>query len=376
MKISLSSADITKNEEKAVMDVLKGKRLALGPKIKEFERKISKYVGTKYAVAVNSGTSALHLIVRALGIKKDDEVITTPFSFIASANCILYEQAKPVFVDIDPNTLNINPKKIKKVINKKTKAILAVDIFGHPVDWDRILAIAKKYKLKVVEDACEALGAKYYSKKRKKWINCGTFGEAAAFAFYPNKQITTGEGGIIVTNNKKIADLCRSAHNQGRAVKNGKWLNHIRLGYNYRMTEMQAALGIAQLSRIREILRKRENVAKIYSQKLKNIPQIHIPFVAPWAKISWFVYVIQLNNNYSRKDRDKILKKLQKQGIECSNYFQPIHLQPFYKKLFNYKKGDFPITESISDRTIALPFYSDLKERQIDYIAKKLKECL
>lgn len=368
MKIPLSSADITQKEQEAVLRVLKSSRLALGPKLKEFEEKFAKYIGTKYAIAVNSGTSGLHLLIRALGIKKGDEVITTPFSFIASANCILYEQAKPVFVDIDPLTLNIDPNKIEKVITKRTKALVIVDIFGHPADWDPILKIAKKHKLKVVEDSCEALGAEYKGKK------CGNFGEAAVFAFYPNKQITTGEGGIIVTDNKKIADLCRSMMNQGRKVKNGKWLEHIRLGYNYRMNETQAAMGIVQLSRIKEILKKRNKVAKMYNEKLKSIPNIKALYVAPWAKISWFIYVIQLGDKYSRKNRDEIMKKLQKAGIQCNNYFQCIHLQPFYQDLFGYKRGDFPIAESVSDRTIALPFYNNLKEKQIDYIAQNLKK--
>jgi len=370
MKVSLSSADLGRREQQAVMEVLKASRLALGPKLREFEKKFARYIGAKYALAVNSGTSGLHLLIRALEISQGDEVITTPFSFIASSNCILFERAKPVFVDINEKTLNIDPAKIEKVITKKTKAILAVDIFGHPVDWDPIIRIAKKHNLKIIEDSCEALGAEYKGKK------CGNFGQAAVFAFYPNKQMTTGEGGIIVTNNKKIIDLCRSMHNQGREVKNGRWLNHVRLGYNYRMTEIQAVLGIAQLSRIKEILKKREKVAKLYNQKLKNIPEIQIPRIAPWAKISWFVYVIQLNKNYSRKDRDQIIKKLQKEDIQCSNYFQCIHLQPFYKKEFGYKRGDFPIAESVSDRTIALPFFGNLSEKEINYVVKNLKKCL
>ncbi|MCH7759345.1 DegT/DnrJ/EryC1/StrS family aminotransferase [Patescibacteria group bacterium] len=367
MNIPLSSADITEKEYKAVLSVLKTKRIALGPKLKEFEKEFARYIGTKYAIAVNAGTSGLHLVVRSLGIKKGDEVITTPFSFIASANCILFEQAKPVFVDIDPQTLNMDPAKIEKAITRKTKAILAVDIFGHPVDWTPILKIGKKYKLKIIEDSCEALGAEYKGKK------CGTFGQAAVFAFYPNKQMTTGEGGLIVTNNKKIHDLCRSMMNQGREVKGETWLEHVRLGYNYRMSDINAALGLTQILRIKQIIKKRDQVAQTYNHYLSKIPNIQIPYVAPWAKISWFVYVIQLTPNFTRKKRDQILKKLQKSGIQCSNYFQCIHLQPFYRKLFGYKRGDFPIAESVSERTIALPFYNDLTEKQIKYIVKKVE---
>ena len=371
MKIPLAQPDITQKEREAVLRVLKTSHLALGPKLIEFEEKFAKYVGTKYAVAVNSGTSALHVIIRSLGIRDGDEVITTPFSFIASANCILYERARPVFVDIDEKTLNINPDKIEKAITKKTKAMVIVDIFGHPVDWDPIIKIAKKYNLKLIDDSCEALGAGYKNRK------CGTFGDVAVFAFYPNKQITTGgEGGMIVTNSKKIADLCRSMINQGRKVENGKWLEHVRLGYNYRMTEMQAAMGIVQLSRIEEILKKRERVAKMYNKKLKNISSIQVPYIASWAKISWFVYVIQLTKEYICKDRDRIIKKLQKAGIQSSNYFQCIHLQPFYKKLFAYKRGNFPVAESVSDRTITLPFYNKLTEKEIEYIVKNLIKCI
>jgi len=370
MKIPLARPDITKLERKAVLKVLRTPYLSLGPKLEEFEEKIAKFAGVKYAIAVNSGTSALHLIIRALGIKKGDEVITTPFSFIASANCILYERAKPIFVDIDDKTLCIDPSKIEKAITKRTKAILAVDVFGHPADWDKIMKIAKKYKLKVIEDSAEALGSKYKGKK------CGSFGDAAIFAFYPNKQITTGEGGMVLTNDKKIANLCRSITNQGRRVKNGKWLEHIRLGYNYRMSEICAAIGIAQLFRIRKILKKREKVAKMYNEKLKDFSEIELPYVASNVKMSWFVYVIRLTKKYSQRDRNEIIEKMAQKGIQCGNYFQPIHLQPFYREKFGYKPGDFPICESISQRTIALPFYNDLKEKEIDYIVNSLKEII
>lgn len=370
MKIPLAQPDITNKERKAVLDVLKTNTLALGPKLKDFESRFIEYAGSKYAVAVNSGTSGLHLIIRALGINDGDEVITTPFSFIASSNCILYERAKPVFVDIDRETLNIDPDKIEKAITPKTKAILAVDVFGRPAEWGKILKIAKKYKLKVVEDSCEALGAKYKSKK------CGIFGDAAIFAFYPNKQITTGEGGMIVTKNKKIADLCRSMMNQGRKTQNGKWLEHVRLGFNYRMSDINAALGIVQLDRIDEILKKRENVAMMYDEALKDISEIILPQRGSYSKISWFVYVVQLNNKYSRKDRDKIMKKMQAEGVQCSNYFQCIHLQPLYKEMFGYKQGDFPIAEEVSDRTIALPFYGNLSGKKIKFITSVFKKCL
>ena len=369
-KIPLSQSDITNLEKKEVLGVLKSPWLSLGPKLKEFEEKTVGISRTKYAVAVNSGTSALHLIIRALGIKDGDEVITTPFSFISSSNCILYERARPVFVDIDEKTLNIDPAKIEKAITKKTKAILAVDVFGHPADWDKILKIAKKHKLKVIEDSAEAIGSEYKGKR------CGSFGDAAIFSFYPNKQLTTGEGGVILTNNKKIADACKSMANQGRKTKGGKWLEHVQLGYNYRLDEMSCALGIAQLKRIKEILKKRESVAKKYNDRLKNISGIETPYIAKNVKLSWFVYVIRLVKRYSEKDRDMIIKKMAKRGIQCSTYFQPIHLQPFYGEAFNYRPGDFSVSESVGQRTIALPFYNNLKERDINYVVQALKKSL
>jgi len=369
--IPLAKPDITDLERKAVIEVLKTPILSLGPKLREFEKRIADFSGVKYAVATNSGTSALHLIIRSLGIGEDDEVITTPFSFISSSNCILYEKARPVFVDIDSKTLNIDTSEIEKKITKKTKAILAVDVFGLPADWGKLKKIVKKHKLFLIEDSAEALGSEYKGKK------CGSFGEAAILSFYPNKQITTaGEGGLVLTDNKEIADFCCSVRNQGRKAEGSEWLEHIRLGYNYRMPEVCAAMGIAQLKRINEILKKRKKVAEIYNKKLINFPEIEIPYVIPGVKISWFVYVIRLKKKYSQKNRDKIIKEMAKKGIQCSNYFYPIHLQPFYKKTFGFKKDDFPICEQVSERTIALPFYNNLKEKEIDSVVRALKKII
>jgi len=369
-KIPLSQPDITELERRAVLSVLKTPYLSLGPKLKEFEEKTAKEAGVKYSVAVNSGTSALHLIVRALGLKKGDEVITTPFSFIASSNCILFEGAKPVFVDIEPQTFSINPDEIEKKINQRTKAILAVDVFGHPAKWDEILKVAQKNKLKVIADSAESLGSEYKGRK------CGGFGTASIFSFYPNKQVTTGEGGVVLTNDKKIADLFQSMTNQGRRIRGGKWLEHIRLGYNYRLDEMSCALGIVQLERLKGTIKKRERVAQMYGKKLKGVPEVKIPYVAPDVKMSWFVYVIQLSPEFSFKKRDKIIEELEKRGIQSRAYFQSIHLQPFYKKLFSFKRGDFPVCEKVSERVISLPFYNNLKEKQIDFVVNSLKEII
>lgn len=369
-KVPLSKPDITEKEKKAVLGVLETSRLSLGKKYLEFEKIMARFAGVKYAVAVNSGTSGLHLIIKTLGISRGDEVITTPFSFIASSNCILYEEAKPVFIDIDEKTFNIDVKKIEEKITDKTKAILAVDIFSQPADWRELKKIAKKHNLYLIEDSAEALGSEYKGKK------CGSFGDAAVFAFYPNKIITTGEGGVILTNNKKIYDLCQSMANQGRKVLNGKWLEHVRIGYNYRLDEMSCAIGITQMKRIKEILKKRAKVAELYNKKLKRIESLEIPYVRPKNKISWFVYVVKLAESLAGKKRDKIIEKMAKRGVQCSNYFQTIHLQPFYKKEFGYKEGDFSVAENISKRTLALPFFNNLTEKEIDFVVKNLKEVI
>jgi len=369
-KIPLSKPDITDSEKKAVVGVLDTSFLSLGEKYLEFEKTMADFAGVKYAVTANSGTSGLHLIIRALGIGKDDEVITTPFSFIASSNCILFEGARPVFVDINKDTFNIDVKKIEEKITGKTKAILVVDVFSQPADWDELKKIAKKYKIYLIEDSAEALGSEYRGKK------CGSLGDAAVFAFYPNKQITTGEGGAVLTNDKKIYELCRSMANQGRKVVGNKWLEHVMLGYNYRLDEMSCALGVAQMKRIKEILKKRAGVAELYNKKLKKITGLEIPYIKPGNRLSWFVYVVKLAEDFAGKKRDKIIEQMAKADIQCSNYFQTIHLQPFYKNKFGYKKRDFPIAENISKRTLALPFFSNMTEKEIDSVIENLKEIL
>ena len=369
INIPLAKPDITEAEIKAVVGVLKTSCLALGPRLKEFEDAIAEYAGVRYAVAVNSGTSALHLIIRALGIGEGDEVITTPFSFISSSNCILYERARPVFVDIEPKTLNIDPERIEAAITPRTKAILAVDVFGHPAGWARLEEIADKRDLLLIEDSAEALGSEIDGRC------CGSFGQAGIFAFYPNKQITTGEGGVILTNDAELANICRSMANQGRG-EGGEWLQHVRLGYNYRMDEMSAVLGLVQLSRIEEIVAARARVANWYEEMLNEIEGVAAPYVAPNVRMSWFVYVVRLSEASTRKDRDRILQGLQEKGIGCRNYFAPIHLQPFYRGILGTKEGDFPVTESIAARTIALPFYNRLSKREVEYVLESLVHVL
>ena len=371
-KVPLSSPDIIDKDIEAVLGVVKTRFLSIGPKVVEFEKRMSEYAGVKYAVAVNSGTSALHLIIRGMGIKEGDKVLTTPFSFISSSNCILFEKATPLFVDIEDKTLNIDLEKVKEKLEslsldelKKIKAMIVVDIFGQPADWNRFIAIAKKYNLLLIEDSAEALGSEYKGKK------AGNLGEVGVFAFYPNKQITTGEGGMIITDDEKIAQLCQSMRSQGRGVS-GEWLSHVRVGYNYRMDELAASLGCSQLDRLEEIINKRNQVAQQYNQKLEEIEEVEIPYIADYVtRLSWFVYVIRLKEGISWH---RVMQYLNQEGVQCKPYFTPIHLQPFYRKMFGYKEGDFPVTEDVSDRTIALPFFNNLKEEQIDYVVEKLKK--
>jgi perosamine synthetase len=386
-KLALARPDITDLERERVMEVLRTPDLSLGPRLGEFERKFAAYMGAKYAVAVNSGTSGLHLCVRALGLKEGDEVITTPFSFVASANCLLYERVKPVFVDIDECFYNVDTNRMEDYIKsvrktrkgKNLKGILPVHVFGRPCDMREILQLARQYGLSVIEDACEAVGAELRVSdgggSKKPWKKAGTLGACGVYAFYPNKQMTTGEGGMIVTDDKKLADLCRSLRNQGRAAGGG-WLQHARLGFNYRLSDINCALGIAQLERIGEIIEKRERVARLYAEKLKEVPEVIAPPFEPGKKISWFVYVVRLARRFRRRDRDLILAGLREAGIGCSNYFSPIHLQPFYRREFGFKKGDFPVTERVSERTIALPFHNNLAPGEVDLVAETLKKIL
>jgi len=363
-KFSMSMAEIDQDDIQSILDVLESKRLALGPKAKEFEEMMAEYIGVKYAIAVNSGTAALHILVSALDIGPADEVLVPSFTFVSSVNAILYERAKPVFVDIEPETYNLDPEDLEKKVTPKTKAIMAVDVFGHPAEWDEILRIADKYNLKVIDDSCEALGAEYKGKK------IGQFGNAAAFAFYPNKQITTGEGGIIVTNDENIARLARSMINQGRGEM-GAWLEHEILGYNYRMDEMSAALGVSQLKKLEVFLQKRERVARMYTEKIKDLGWIRPPIVKPYVRMSWFVYVVTLERGL---DRDYFIKELGKRGIPARGYFAPIHTQPYIKKYIDGDIPELPVTEDIARRTLALPFHNNLKEEEVDIVVEALKD--
>ena len=369
LRIPLAQPDITSAEREAVLAVLRTPNLAMGPQVRAFEQAVAAFARVRDAIAANSGTSALHLVVRSLGIGEGDEVITTPFSFVASSNCLLFERARPVFVDIDPKTLCLDPDRVEGAITKATRAILAVDVFGHPADWDALTEIARRHKLLLIEDSAESLGSTLDGRR------CGSFGHAAVFAFYPNKQITTGEGGIVLTNDEKTAKVCWSLVSQGRD-ESGDWLQHPRLGYNYRMDEMSAALGLAQLRRIEEILAARARVVSWYAEALQKVEGVEPPYVAPRVTMSWFVYVVRLRGRFSQEDRDCILRGLEERGIGCRDYFRPIHLQPFYRDLLGTKEGDFPVTESVAARTIALPFYNQMTENEVQTVMEALRDLV
>lgn len=360
-EITLSAPDISDAEIDAVVHVLRSPRLSLGPKIPEFEEAFCERVGCKHAIACNSGTSGLHLVWHSLGIGPGDEVITTPFSFIASSNSIMFDGGKPVFVDVDPVTWQIDPALIEAAITPRTKAILPVDVFGATPDLDPILEIGRKHGLRVIEDSCEALGTTYKGRR------AGVIGEAGIFGFYPNKQITTGEGGMITTNDDEIAFRARSLRNQGRDPDAG-WLAHARLGFNYRMSDITAAVGVEQMKRLDEILEKRERVAKWYLDRLGGDSRYQTQVAQADCDMSWFVMVVRLSDAYTREDRDSILGKLRAEGVQCNNYFTPIHLQPFYRSELGFKEGDFPRTEALSARTVALPFHNHLSEADVERV--------
>jgi perosamine synthetase len=369
MRIELSGPDITQQEIDAVVAVLKTGRLSLGPKVPEFEQAMAEYIGVRHAIAVSNGTCGLHLLMRAIDVGRGDEVISTPFSFIASTNCIMYVDARPVLVDIDPRTWNIDERKIEAAVTSKTKAIIPVDAFGQIPDMDAINAIARRHHLRVIEDSCEALGSKY------KGRMAGSLCDAGVFGFYPNKQITTGEGGMIVTNDDEIARLCVSMRNQGRDTGMG-WLSHERLGYNYRLTDMACAIGTVQLRRVKDILGKRARTVGWYRQRLSDEKRISMQQLSKDCEMSWFVFVVKLADDYTEQNRAEVIEKLRAKGIGCSNYFAPIHLQNFYRRDFGYKEGDFPVCERVAARTIALPFHNGLTESEVDEVCSTLKSLL
>jgi perosamine synthetase len=368
MRIPLSSPDVTEPEIEAVAATLRSPQLSLGPKLIEFEAAFTKLTGMEHAVAVSSGTAGLHLALHALGIGEGDEVIVPSFSFIAVANAVRYERAVPVFVDIDPVSLNLSTTAVERAITQRTRAILAVHTFGVPAEIHALLEIARRHGLVMIEDACEAIGATI----RERPV--GSFGDAAVFAFYPNKQITTGEGGMVVTRRGGPAVRMRSLRNQGRAA-NGDWLQHAEVGYNYRLSEIACTLGIGQMQRLESILNRREQIARRYHSLLADEAKLELPLLdVLGVRISWFVYVVRLADKYTAADRDQVIRGLEQAGIGCGRYFAPIHLQPAYAD--QPLRGCLPVTESVASRTIALPFFNRINDPEIEKVCEILKACL
>ena len=364
-EIPLCKAGITSLERKLINEVLETGWLSNGPMLKRFEEAISSFVGTKYAIGVNSGTSALHLSLKSLGIKEGDEVIAPAFSFIASTNPLLIEGIIPVFVDVNPETYLMDAHLISREITERTRAILPVDLLGHAVDIDSIRDVADRHQLSIVEDSCEALGSEYKGKK------VGNKSDLACFGFFPNKQITTGEGGVIVTSNEDLAEKCRMMRAHGRA-SNELFQKYAFFGYNYKMPELSAALGVAQMMRIQEILAQKEGVARIYSEQLSGIEEITLPRDSKHSRKSWFTMLVY----FKGIPGVKIMDFLKTKGIQSRDYFCPIHLQPEYVRRFGHKKGDFPVAEDLAKHHLGLPFYQDMNEEEIGYVTSSLKEAI
>jgi perosamine synthetase len=366
--IPLAKPVLGQAEERAVIDVLRSGQLSLGPRLGQFEALFAERVGAAYASAVSSGTAGLHLALRAVGVQAGDEVITSPFSFVASANAVLYCDATPVFAEIDPVTLNLDPAAAEAAITRRTKAILPVHIFGYPADMSAFERIAREHGLALVEDACEALGARHAD-----GTPVGGRANPAVFGFYANKQLTTGEGGMVTLADATLKQRIDSERNQGRAP-DMDWLDHDRLGFNYRLSELACALGIAQLDRLEEMLAQRARVAEHYREALGAIDGLQLPCPdAGGDERGWFVFVVQLP---SGADRGEVIRALAADGIQSKPYLPAIHLMSFYRERTSRGEGQFPICESVAERSLALPFFPELSERQVERVAARLTDAL
>jgi len=363
-EIPLAKPWIGEREEELVLEVLRSGRLSLGPTIDEFERLVAERVGAPYAAAVSSGTAGLHLLCRIAGIQPGDEVITSTLSFAASANCFIYEGGVPVFADVDPRTLNMDPASVEAAITERTKAIVAVDMFGYPCELDELRALARRHGLAVIEDSAEALGAEY------KGIPVGGHGVPAIFGFYPNKQLATGEGGVVTTHDEETFQLVVSMRNQGRQYAGGGWFDHVRLGFNYRWTDIQAAVGIAQLEKLDRILELRAAAAARYGELLAGLDRVEtlIPDDAEHRR-SWFVYVVKLAPEL---DRDAVMAALRREGVATAEYIPCIHLQEYMRRDYGFREGQLPVAEDTSRRTLALPFFPQIEAEDQERVAEVL----
>jgi perosamine synthetase len=365
-RIPLSAPWLDERDEELVLEVLRSGRLSLGPAGPRFERALADAVGARFAAAVSSGTAGLHLCMRLAGVEPGDEVITSPYSFVASANCAIYEGATPVFADIDARTLNLDPAAVEAAVTPRTKAVVAVDIYGYPCELDALRAVCDRHGLYLVEDACEALGATYRGRP------LGSHGHPAVFAFYPNKQITTGEGGAVTTASEAEHELLVSLRNQGR-LETSSWLQHGRLGYNYRLDDVSAALGTAQLERLEQILAARADVAARYGELLAGIDvETPVPDDADHER-TWFVYVVTLPRGV---DRDGLIRRLGAEGIACAPYLPSIHLQSYMRERYGFGEGMCPVSEDASARTMAIPFHARLEREDQERVVDALRSAL
>jgi perosamine synthetase len=366
--IPLARPLVGEREEELVLESLRSGRLALGPKLPEFEQALAARLAVEHVSAVSSGTAALHLAIRAAGIERGDEVVTTPFSFIASANCMLFEGARPVFCDIDPRTLNLDPQAAAAAVGERTAGFLPVHVFGYPADLPALERLAAERGLWLVEDACEALGAVAEDGRQ-----VAARGNLATLGFYPNKQLTTGEGGAVVCPSPEIKERIDSERNQGRAPEMG-WLDHDRLGFNYRLDDLSCALGMAQLERLDQMLEARARVASLYGEALADVEGLDLPCPdEEGVRRSWFVYVVQLPPGV---DRDEAVRSLEDRGVASKPYFPAIHLTAFYRERFGHREGEFPVCEDVARRSLALPFFPELTEGQVERVALALRETV
>ncbi|MEP6978690.1 MAG: DegT/DnrJ/EryC1/StrS family aminotransferase [Thermoleophilia bacterium] len=367
-EIPLAKPWIGEREEELVLEVLRSGRLSLGPTIDEFERLVAERVGAPYAAAVSSGTAGLHLLCRIAGVQPGDEVITSTLSFAASANCFIYEGGVPVFADVDPRTLNMDPVSVEAAITERTKAIVAVDMFGYPCELDELRELAERHGLAVIEDSAEALGAEY------KGVPVGGHGVPAIFGFYPNKQLATGEGGVVTTQDEETFQLVVSMRNQGREYAGGGWFDHVRVGFNYRWTDIQAAVGIAQLEKLDRILELRAAAAARYGELLAGLDGVET-LIGDDAehKRSWFVYVVTLAPEL---DRDAVMTALRRDGVATAEYVPCIHLQEYMQRDYGFREGQFPVAEDTARRTLALPFFPQIEAEDQERVAEVLRAAV
>jgi perosamine synthetase len=367
-RIPLARPWIDEREEELVLEVLRSGRLSLGPTIDRFEELIAERVGVPYAVAVSSGTAGLHLMVRTAGIGPGDEVITSPLSFAATANCFLYEGATPVFADVDRHTWNLDPAAVELAITDRTKAVIAVDVFGYPCELDPLMELCERHGLALIEDSAQALGAEYKGKP------IGSHGPPTVFGFYPNKQIATGEGGVVTTHSKAQWELFRSLRNQGRSYAGAGWFDHVRLGFNYRWTDLQAAVGIAQLEKLDEMLELRSSAAARYAELLGGVDGVELaPADDAEHRRSWFVYVLALAPEI---DRGRLMDDMRERGVDVAEYMPCIHLLSYMREAYGFSEGLCPIAEDIASRTVALPFFPGIEADDQEYVVEALRATL